>query len=340
MRLIENLPRTNTEPFRIGLFELLRGATVGDFSIEGAQIYARNANSVGFVAGSAENSRLENITVRASSLLAELPLVTMNPVAESPHFQGGICGSTTGGEIFNIVVNSDVLIQGHEGVGGIVGRNGENSTIRLSRSSATVTGLTVEVGGIAGRNHGAIVRSYTTGTISGTEFVGGVVGINFGSSIERSFSLATVKGGSYIGGLAGVHIGGLVGNSYSTGDVIFTGGSGFSIGGFVGWMDVQAGAVIENSYSTSLIVLQAAPQDSGSIGAFVGDVWGYDTMGQAVPIKNSYYDADRNPGLSSLLGISRTTDEMKRLSTSLTYQGWDVLSIWSIRRGFYPRLLN
>lgn len=341
LRLIQTLPRNNTESFKVGLFETLSNAGLSDLIIENAQINSRAAHEVGFLAGHAESSRIENILVRNSVLLAEIPIVSLNPVVERARYHGGVVGVANGSELINTEVSYDVIIDGPEGIGGIVGKNGVNSIVRSSRSHAQMTALMSELGGIVANNLGRIERSYSTGTLKGSELIGGIVGVNFGDSIDRCYSFATVQGENFVGGIAGVHLLNSISNSYSAGNVVFSQGGGSALGGFVGLMDSSEGVRIENSYSISVVKLRSVPLEPESVGSFIGDVWAYDPSRQHSLVLNSYYDRDRNPGLGSILGEPRSSIEMKSLpSLAVTYKNWNFETVWSTRSGQYPKLRN
>ena len=64
--------------------------------------------------------------------------------------------------------------------------------------------------------------------MSGTEFAGGLAGLNAGT-ISNSYATASVTAGAYVGGLVGNN-GGTISNSYATGNVS---GSSY-VGGLVG----------------------------------------------------------------------------------------------------------
>jgi parallel beta-helix repeat protein len=80
-----------------------------------------------------------------------------------------------------------------------------------------------------------ISNSYSTGTVVGGSWVGGLVGVNEGD-IYNSYSKADVSGNTNVGGLVGNTYYGTITNSYSTGSV--TGNSDF--GGLVGWANVSS----------------------------------------------------------------------------------------------------
>jgi hypothetical protein len=103
-------------------------------------------------------------------------------------------------------------------------------------------------GALVGTNQGSISNSYATGVVSGSSYVGGLVGNNYGAlssaSISNSHATVAVNGNSRVGGLAGGNYGsgGSITNSYATGAVV---GSS-TAGGLLGWNN----ASIANSYAT------------------------------------------------------------------------------------------
>ena len=138
------------------------------------------------------------------------------------------------------------------------------------------------VGGLVGLNYGSISNSYFTGNVNGNGYVGGLVGLNY-SPISNLYSTGSVSGGDFVGGLVGLNYS-PISNSYFTGNV---NGNGY-VGGLVG---LNYGA-ISNSYST------------GSVtgGYFVGGLVGlnYD------PISNSYSTVSVSGGgyVGGLIGLN------------------------------------
>ena len=144
--------------------------------------------------------------------------------------------------------------------------------------NATVTGSAF-VGSLVGWNRGAVRDSYFTGNMTGDGFVvGGLVGGNFGS-VSDSCSTGSVTGNSSIGGLVGQNYG-TVSNSYSSANVVGTSG----IGGVVG---TSAGTVSQ-SYSTGSV--------SGNLS--VGGV-----MGSNVGTVGDSYSTGSVTGNSSVGGL-------------------------------------
>jgi len=124
----------------------------------------------------------------------------------------------------------------------------------VSVVDADITGSRY-VGGLVGLNDGRINESYATGKIKGNEFVGGLVGENYGGKIENSYATVSVDGDEYVGGIVGWNQG-TVEESYATRAV-----SGDSlVGGLVGGNRY----IIKNSYATGTV------EGNENVGGLVG----------------------------------------------------------------------
>jgi hypothetical protein len=83
-----------------------------------------------------------------------------------------------------------------------VGYNGSDAGISNCWSTGAVSGNDF-VGGLVGSNHyGSIANCYSVGNVNGLSAVGGLVGAN-SSSISNCYSTGVVSGSSYVGGLVG-----------------------------------------------------------------------------------------------------------------------------------------
>jgi filamentous hemagglutinin family protein len=101
------------------------------------------------------------------------------------------------------------------------------------------------------------------GSVSGANYVGGLVGFNYGGSISNSSTTGSVTGaGGGVGGLVGINFyAGAISNSYSTGNVTGSvGGANYSTGGLVG----ASFGLVSNSYATGLVL------GSSYVGGLVG----------------------------------------------------------------------
>ena len=93
------------------------------------------------------------------------------------------------------------------------------------------------IGGVVGYSWGTIENCSVSGSVSGTVYVGGVVGAQIGGSITGCSSSATVKGTVDVGGVAGqTNSCATLTACYATGNVTSTGSSTgkVHIGGFLG----------------------------------------------------------------------------------------------------------
>ena len=93
------------------------------------------------------------------------------------------------------------------------------------------------IGGVVGYSWGTIENCSVSGSVSGTVYVGGVVGVQIGGSITGCSSSATVKGMVDVGGVAGqTNSSATLTACYATGNVTSTGSSTgkVHIGGFLG----------------------------------------------------------------------------------------------------------
>ena len=68
---------------------------------------------------------------------------------------------------------------------------------------------------MVGYNDGTISNSYATGSVVGTDFLGGFIGSNYGT-ITNSYASGTANGNTNVGGLVGLNIfgGGTISNSF------------------------------------------------------------------------------------------------------------------------------
>ena len=145
----------------------------------------------------------------------------------------GLFGYVVGGEIRNLGIEEGCVV-GRYGTGILVGYN--RGIVRNCYSNGSVSGNDY-VGGLVGYNRfgsvssGTVSQSYSMGSVSGSgDYVGGLVGYNYGT-VSESYSTGSVSGRTSVGGLVGRNYSGTVSQSYSTGSVS---GSGDCVGGLVG----------------------------------------------------------------------------------------------------------
>jgi uncharacterized protein (DUF2141 family) len=225
-------------------------------------------------------------------------------------FNGTFNGN--GKTISNLTINRSTA--DYVGLFGIAGQYAKIQNVKLENT--TVTGRN-NTGGLVGTNAGSITNSCATGAVTGSEYVGGLVGYNLVGDITNSYATVAVSGGTWVGGLAGyndwatisgsyttgavtgtAYVGGLVGqnrqgsitNSYAT--VAVTGTDNY-VGGLVGCN--QENSQITSSYAIGTVV------GKQSTGGLVGENWGTITKSYATG------DVTGSGGVAGLAGSNSGT---------------------------------
>ena len=131
----------------------------------------------------------------------------------------GLIGYLEGsGKVQNVTV-ADSYFYGGEYVGGVVGYSCAGSTVSNCHNTGTVSG-SQNVGGVAGYNGGSMTECCNAGTVSGRSYVGGVAGWNADSTLSNCYNTGTVSGSIYyVGGVVGWNDDGTLSNCYNTGSV-------------------------------------------------------------------------------------------------------------------------
>jgi hypothetical protein len=198
-------------------------------------------------------------------------------------------------------------------VGGLVGLNADYATVSNSYSTGTVTGTEV-IGGLVGANTGSLSNSYATGSVTGKSDVGGLVGANTGT-LSNSYATGSVTGYKHIGGLVGENVGdGTVSNSYATGSVTGT----EVIGGLVGLNADYA--TVSNSYSTGSV--------TGTY--YVGGLVGRNYL---TTVSNSFWDTQTSGQATSDGGTGKNTTDMQDIDTFTDTETegldepWDIIAV-------------
>ncbi len=211
----------------------------------------------------------------------------------------------------------------------------EATILNLGLESVDINGMGRLVGGLAGDNGGSVISSYSTGSVSGYDYVGGLVGYNQGNAIiTSSYSSGLVRGYDLVGGLVGGN-GGCITSSYNSGSV----NGGAHVGGLVGENEGSRtsgyyanNGTITSSYSTGLV------NGVGSVGGLVG-------RNHCGSITSSFWDIETSSQSTSAGGTGLTTTQMQDIITYLE-AGWDFIdemdngtcNYWVIQEGSYPGL--
>ena len=132
------------------------------------------------------------------------------------------------------------------------------------------------IGGVVGYSWGTIENCSVSGSVSGTVYVGGVVGAQIGGSITGCSSSATVKGTVDVGGVAGqTNSSATLTACYATGNVIIEINPKKNIAGgsLVG---MNAGSSLLACYATGNVTSTGSSTGKVHIGGFLGN--NYTTM--------------------------------------------------------------
>jgi len=224
-------------------------------------------------------------------------------------------------------------------LGGLVA--GSGSTIIDSWSAASVTGYEY-IGGLLGYNNNKLVTgSHAGGTVSGSYDVGGLVGQNYNGTIEDSYAIGDVHGTQErTGGLVGQNSYGHINRSYATGAVDGNSRAGGLVGANGGYIyDAYArGAVTGNDNVGGLCGRSGRTiYRSYSTGA----VSGGEGSGGLVGCQGSGYGScgvggDTNysfwnyetSGLEESASGTGLSTDEMRTQTTFTDVGWDFDEVW------------
>ena len=127
------------------------------------------------------------------------------------------------------------------------------------------------IGGVVGYGWGTIENCSVSGSVSGTVYVGGVVGVQIGGSITGCSSSATVKGTVDVGGVAGqTNSSATLTACYATGNVIIEINPQKNIAGgsLVG---MNAGSSLLACYATGNVTSTGSSTGKVHIGGFLGN---------------------------------------------------------------------
>jgi hypothetical protein len=171
----------------------------------------------------------------------------------------------------------------------------------------TITGNQY-VGGLVGVNNtSSISNCYSSGKITGLgNDVGGLVGYNYNSSsVFNSYSTGNVSGIDHVGGLVGYNYNSTVTNSYSTNNVL----GSIIVGGVVGYNYYSS--TVTNCYSTGNV------SGGFSGNSSVGGVVGVNSTSSAVTNCYSSGSVSGSGYIGGMLGWNSTS------SSSITNCYWD-----------------
>jgi hypothetical protein len=256
----------------------------------------------------------------------------VNSSVEGVNFVGALIGFSNQTVVSNCTVTGDIFsVKGSQDVGGLIGKNYNNSPVINSSSYIGVfAGMNSErIGGLIGTNtfNCPISKCKSLGRVLtiGGSYIGGLVGMNAYSDISECFSTGddvNVSGNTHIGGLIGQNSDNVVTNCYSTAKVT----GGIFRGGLIGY---TTNSTVSYCFSKGEI-----PESSSLTGGLIGE------KSNSV-IVESFWDTETSLWLTSAGGTPKTTEEMKIKST-FKNAGWNFLTTWGMvgtTNNGYPHFL-
>ena len=157
------------------------------------------------------------------------------------------------------------------GLFGSIGYAGTVKNVMMEDVQITSNRSSGFAGGVAGYSDGTIENCSVSGSVSGTVYVGGVVGVQIGGSITGCSSSATVKGTVDVGGVAGqTNSSATLTACYATGNVIIEMAPKKNIAGgsLVG---MNAGSSLLACYATGNVTSTGSSTGYMHIGGFLGN---------------------------------------------------------------------
>ncbi len=270
--------------------------------------------------GSIENLHMTNVDITGNSTVGGLAgyigegsrvngcSVTGNVTAQS--YSGLLVASVYSGSTVSDSWAQGVLNVAGDYAGGIACSMSDSSSVARCYTDVTVSGADY-VGGLIGRTRASdVIDCYSMGSATGENGVGGSIGYIFGGTLTNSFSTATVSGtsiGARSGGLIGLTYGSTVQDCYATGDVTQSNQAGGLIGSI---MDTD----VIHCYSTGSVEC-----NGDSHGGMVG------ITDELSVCTDSFWNTESSGQSESHGGEGKTTAEMKSLYMYHSY-GWDFVS--------------
>ena len=204
------------------------------------------------------------------TLTADIDLTGKNWTPIGTSFRNKYTGTFDGGghtiKGLTVTTNDQFV-----GLFGSIGYAGTVKNVMMEDVQITSNRSLDFAGGVAGYSDGTIENCSVSGSVSGTVYVGGVVGAQWEGSITGCSSSATVKGMVHVGGVVGQTNGGATLTAcYATGNVTLEidprkNIAGGSLVGFNGGNGVRA------CYATGNVTSTGSSTGNVHIGGFFGD---------------------------------------------------------------------
>ena len=195
------------------------------------------------------------------------------------------------------------------GLFGSIGYAGTVKNVMMEDVQITSNRSSGFAGGVAGYSEGTIENCSVSGSVSGTVYVGGVVGVQIGGSITGCSSSATVKGMVDVGGVAGqTNSSATLTACYATGNVTIEMAPKKNIagGGLVG---MNAGSSLLACYATGNVTSTGSSTGYVHIGGFLGDNY--------ITVTACYWKNNHEQGIGY---NKKSTEATKVDGTNVTWQ--------------------
>ena len=195
------------------------------------------------------------------------------------------------------------------GLFGYLNRAGTVKNVVMEGIQITSNHGSSQAGGVVGYSWGTIENCSVSGSVSGTDCVGGVVGSQKAGSIIGCSSSATVKGKHYVGGVAGEKWGTMTA-CYATGNVtleIASQKNNFG-GGVVG---LNGGSRVLACYATGNVTSTG----SSTVNVYIGGFCGYNST----TVTACYWKNNKEQGIG-YNKVGTDTEVTKVDGTSVTWQ--------------------
>ncbi len=225
----------------------------------------------------------------------------------------------------NYVLANNLDLSGTTYTDALIGKDTSNPfTGIFDGLGNTISGLTInksgDYAGLFGYSTGTLRNlGLIGGRVSGSYYVGSLVGYEDSGTISNVFATTSVSGYSRLGGLVGFQYGGAITNAYATGAVIGSQNSSSAyIGGLVGYLQ---GGTVSNAYATGVVI--GSVDFGGLIGSQAGG-----------SVTNGYWDPQTSGMPSSNGGSAKITAQFQGGAFPA---GFDA-NVWGTGAGLYPYL--
>ena len=240
----------------------------------------------------------------------------------------------TGGIIQNLALNGGSVI-GDKRVGAFVGRNDGNNTMisNVANYGVSVEGITGLAGGIVGYNGNnlTIVHTINSGEITGSSYLGGIMGLNSRTTGGSTVNITKVRNSgnvsgtsSFIGGIIGCNADATIEDAGNTGNISGTS----SVGGIIGIV-FEGTTTINNSYNYIEVTVNGSSNGAGGIVGFIDDSTIDFNINNTYYLKATYGAIGANA--SPITQTDNSTEiTLAEFATQSTFTGWDFVNTWSM----------